>query len=94
MTINNHSKPFVHYLTTITLSDAGVSQSVRTVVRQLLPTGTVIPKLAAGQRRLHPKALQRKLSHEGLTFGRIGRSTFAAWPASGTCATRTSRCLT
>ena len=25
MTINNHSKPFVHYLTTITLSDAGVS---------------------------------------------------------------------
>jgi AraC-like DNA-binding protein len=59
----------VHYLTTVTHSDTGVAQSVRTMVRQRLPTGTVTPELIAAQLNLHPKALQRKLSHEGMTFG-------------------------
>jgi AraC-like DNA-binding protein len=59
----------VHYLTTITQSDTSVAQSVRTMVRQLLPTGAVTLELIAAQLNLHPKALQRKLSHDDLTFG-------------------------
>ena len=59
----------VHYLTTITHRDTSVAQSVRTMVRQLLPTGTVTRELIAAELYMHPKALQRQLSHEGLTFG-------------------------
>ncbi len=59
----------VHYLTTITQRDTSVAQSVRTMVRQLLPTGAVTLELIAAQLNMHPKALQRKLSYEGMTFG-------------------------
>jgi AraC-like DNA-binding protein len=44
---------------------------VRTLVRQLLPTGRVTLELIAAQLHLHPRALQRRLSGEGLTFGAL-----------------------
>ena len=61
----------VRYLSMITLRDAGIGQSVRTMVRQLLPTGTVTLQLIAAQLNLHPKALQRRLSTEQTTFERL-----------------------
>lgn len=59
----------VRYLNTVTQRDASTAQSVRTLVRQLLPTGTVTLELIAAQLNFHPKSLQRRLSAEGLTFG-------------------------
>jgi AraC-like DNA-binding protein len=58
----------VRYLTMITQRDASVGQSVRAMVRQLLPTGTVTLPLIAAQLNLHSKALQRRLSDEDATF--------------------------
>lgn len=58
----------VRYLTTITQPDTSVAESVRTMVRHLLPTGTVSQDLIAAQLNLHPKTLQRKLSDEDTTF--------------------------
>jgi AraC-like DNA-binding protein len=59
----------VQYLNLITDRDARIAVSVRTLVRQLLPTGMVTLELIAAQLNLHPRALQRRLSDEGLTFG-------------------------
>jgi AraC-like DNA-binding protein len=59
----------VSYLNTITLRDASIAQSTRTMVSQLLPTGAVTMKLIAAQLSLHPKALQRRLATEGEIFG-------------------------
>src|SRR5262249_29287003 len=53
----------VRYLTLITQRDASIGQSVRAIVRQLLPTGTVTLQLIAAQLNLHPKTLQRRLSN-------------------------------
>ena len=61
----------VSYLSTITQRDASVSQSTRTMVSQLLPTGAVTMKLIAAQLNLHPKALQRRLASEGENFGEL-----------------------
>jgi len=58
----------VRYLTMITERDASIGQSVRTMVRQLLPTGTVTLPLIAAQLNLHPKTLQRRLSDDDTTF--------------------------
>ena len=58
----------VQYLNLITHRDSSIVVSVRTMVRQLLPTGMVTLELIAAQLNLHPRALQRRLSHEGLTF--------------------------
>jgi AraC-like DNA-binding protein len=55
----------------ITHHDASLGQSVRELVRQLLPTGTVTLELIATQLNLHPKALQRRLSDEHATFARL-----------------------
>jgi AraC-like DNA-binding protein len=61
----------VHYLNLITQRDKSVVQSVRAMVRQLLPTGTVTLELIAAQLNLHPKALQRRLSAEQTTFAAL-----------------------
>ena len=45
-----------------------MSQSVRTIARQLLPTGAVRREVIAAQFNMHPKTLQRRLSDEGTTF--------------------------
>jgi AraC-like DNA-binding protein len=61
----------VEYLDMITERDSSTAQSARTMVRQLLPTGTVTLEFVAAQLNLHPKALQRRLSDEGETFGAL-----------------------
>jgi AraC-like DNA-binding protein len=44
---------------------------VRTIVRQLLPTGAATLEVVAEQFHLHPKTLQRRLSDEGTTFATL-----------------------
>jgi len=61
----------VQYLTGITRYQPGITQSVRTMVRQLLPTGTASLELIAAQFDLHPRALHRRLSAEETTFGEL-----------------------
>lgn len=61
----------VGYLATITTGEPRTISSVRTLVRQLLPSGTVTLDLVAEQLNLHPKALQRRLAGDGATFAAI-----------------------
>ena len=61
----------VRYLTSIISAEPHVVASVRTLVRQLLPSGTVTLELIAEQLSLHPKALQRRLATDGITFAAI-----------------------
>ncbi|TGD86793.1 AraC family transcriptional regulator [Mycolicibacterium sp. CH28] len=61
----------VRYLTTITTAEPRTIASVRTLVRQLLPSGSVTLDLIAEQLNLHPKALQRRLSTDRTTFAAI-----------------------
>ncbi|KZS64722.1 AraC family transcriptional regulator [Mycobacterium ostraviense] len=58
----------VDYLSSITPLGAGIVESVRAIVRQLLPTGAATLDLVAEQFHLHPKTLQRRLADEGTTF--------------------------
>lgn len=58
----------VDYLSTITPVGAGIVESVRTIVRQLLPTGAATLDVVAHQFHLHPKTLQRRLADRGATF--------------------------
>jgi AraC-like DNA-binding protein len=59
----------VDYLSSITPLGAGIVESVRTIVRQLLPTGAATLDVVAEQFLLHPKTLQRRLADENTTFG-------------------------
>jgi AraC-like DNA-binding protein len=61
----------VDYLNGITPRGAGIAESVRTIVRQLLPTGAATLEEVAEQFRLHPKTLQRRLADEGTTFAAL-----------------------
>jgi AraC-like DNA-binding protein len=61
----------VDYLNGITPRDAGTVESVRTIVRQLLPTGAATLDLVADQFNLHPKTLQRRLAQEDTTFAAL-----------------------
>jgi AraC-like DNA-binding protein len=61
----------VDYLNGITPRNAGIVESVRTIVRQLLPTGAATLELVADQFNLHPKTLQRRLADEGTTFAAL-----------------------
>lgn len=61
----------VQYLTGITTHPPGMTQSVRRMVRQLLPTGTAGLELIAAQFDLHPRALHRRLCAEDTTFAEI-----------------------
>ncbi|WP_156686623.1 AraC family transcriptional regulator [Mycobacterium sp. Marseille-P9652] len=59
----------VEYLSTlIGRRDPDMSQSVRTIARQLLPTGAAKLDVIAAQFNVHPKTLQRRLADEGTTF--------------------------
>jgi AraC-like DNA-binding protein len=58
----------VGYLSSITPLGAGIEESVRTIVRQLLPTGAATLEVVAEQFHLHPKTLQRRLADENTTF--------------------------
>jgi AraC-like DNA-binding protein len=61
----------VQYLTGITTQQRGMTQSVRTMVRQLLPTGTASVELVAAQFDLHPRTLHRRLAAEDTAFGEL-----------------------
>ncbi|WP_167105413.1 AraC family transcriptional regulator [Mycobacterium sp. DL592] len=61
----------VGYLSTITTAEPRIVASVATLVRQLLPSGTVTLDLVAEQLNLHPKALQRRLAADDTTFAAI-----------------------
>ena len=61
----------VQYLTSITSAEPRTIASVRTLVRQLLPSGTVTLDLIAEQLSLHPKALQRRLAADRTSFAAI-----------------------
>ncbi len=61
----------VRYLTGITAAEPRTVASVRTLVRQLLPSGAVTLNLIAAQLNLHPKALQRRLAADGTTFAEV-----------------------
>jgi AraC-like DNA-binding protein len=61
----------VDYLNGITPRNAGIVDSVRTIVRQLLPTGAATLDLVADQFNLHPRAMQRRLAEEDTTFAAL-----------------------
>lgn len=62
----------VDYLTTLVgPAQPGLSSSVRTIVRQLLPTGAATLEVIAAQFTLHPKTLQRRLAAEGVSFSEL-----------------------
>jgi AraC-like DNA-binding protein len=61
----------VDYLSSITPVGAGIVESVRTIVRQLLPTGAATLDVVAAQFHLHPKTLQRRLADEGTNFAAL-----------------------
>lgn len=61
----------VQYLRTITSAEPRTIASVRTLVRQLLPSGRVTLDLIAEQLSLHPKALQRRLAADGTSFAAV-----------------------
>ncbi len=64
-------KAVVDYLNGITPHDAGIVESVRIIVRQLLPTGAATLDVVANQFNVHPKTLQRRLADEGTTFAAL-----------------------
>lgn len=61
----------VRYLASIASAEPRIIASVRTLVRQLLPSGTVTLDLVAEQLHLHPKAMQRRLAADNTTFAAI-----------------------
>jgi AraC-like DNA-binding protein len=61
----------VDYLNGITPRNAGIVESVRSIVRQLLPTGAATLEVVAEQFNLHPKTLQRRLAEEDATFAAL-----------------------
>jgi len=61
----------VDYLSSITPVGAGIEESVRTIVRQLLPTGAATLEVVAAQFHLHAKTLQRRLADEATTFAAL-----------------------
>ncbi|WP_443987103.1 AraC family transcriptional regulator ligand-binding domain-containing protein, partial [Mycobacterium marinum] len=61
----------VDYLSSITPLGAGIVESVRTMARQLLPTGAATLEVVAAQFHLHPKTLQRRLADESTTFAAL-----------------------
>jgi AraC-like DNA-binding protein len=49
----------------------GLADTLRSVVRQLLPTGDLTAEMAARQFGLHPKTLRRRLAAEGTSFAEL-----------------------
>ncbi|CAM3838060.1 AraC family transcriptional regulator [Mycolicibacterium frederiksbergense] len=49
----------------------GLANALRSVIRQLLPTGNLTAEIAARHFGLHPKTLQRRLADEHTTFAEL-----------------------
>lgn len=64
-------RALVEHLNAITIHDTGLAQSVRSIARQLLPTGRATLDVVADQFNLHPKMLQRRLAAEGTSFAAL-----------------------
>lgn len=56
------------YLASTGGRERGITEPVRSVIRQLLPTGELSAEQVARQFGIHPKTLQRRLAAEGTTF--------------------------
>lgn len=63
------------YLTSAGARERGITETVRSMVRQLLPTGELSAELVARQFGIHPKTLQRRLLAEETTFAEVVEST-------------------
>ncbi|HEU0190893.1 MAG TPA: AraC family transcriptional regulator [Mycobacterium sp.] len=61
-------RALVEYLKSTTARESTLTQSIRSIARELLPTGLATLEVVADQFSLHPKTLQRRLAHEGTTF--------------------------
>ncbi|MDV3129143.1 AraC family transcriptional regulator [Mycobacterium sp. 21AC1] len=62
----------LNYLsTTVGRHTCGLADTLRSVIRQLLPTGNLTADVAARQFGLHPKTLRRRLAAEGTTFAEL-----------------------
>ncbi len=62
----------LHYLSsTVRQHPRGLTDTLRSAIRQLLPTGNLTADLAARQFGLHPKTLRRRLTVEGTTFAEL-----------------------
>jgi AraC-like DNA-binding protein len=64
-------RALVEHLNAITTRETGLAESVRSIARQLLPTGRATLDVVADQFNLHPKMLQRRLAAEGTTFAAL-----------------------
>ncbi|MEB3048603.1 AraC family transcriptional regulator [Mycolicibacter sp. MYC123] len=64
-------RALVDYLNSFTVGGPGLTPSIRSVVRQLLPTGATTLEVIAEQFDLHTKTLQRRLADEGTTFAAL-----------------------
>lgn len=63
------------YLASAGGRERGIADTVRSMVRQLLPTGEMSAELVARQFGIHPKTLQRRLAAEGTTFAELADRT-------------------
>lgn len=62
----------LNYLSTnMGLHTRGLADTLRSLIRQLLPTGNLTADVAARQFGIHPKTLQRRLAAEGTTFAEL-----------------------
>ncbi len=66
----------LNYLsTTPATTTRGLADTLRSVIRQLLPTGNLTAEIAARQFGLHPKTLRRRLAAEDTTFAELLEET-------------------
>ncbi|MBP2453316.1 AraC-like DNA-binding protein [Mycolicibacterium lutetiense] len=62
----------LHYLSSTGAEHAsGFTDTVRSIIRRLLPTGELTAEFVARQFGIHPKTLQRRLVAEGVAFGKL-----------------------
>lgn len=59
------------YLANADARERGITNTVRSMVRQLLPTGELSAEFVARQFGIHPKTMQRRLIAEGTTYAEL-----------------------
>ena len=66
-----HQLALNYLATTLSNPARGLADTLRSVIRQLMPTGHLTAELAAGQFGLHPKTMRRRLAADGTTFAQL-----------------------